>query len=136
MKIFITHLLALVMAMTVSAQNEKVYMKDGKLLGEKKDLVAGCVTGMGGGKDSADKAAKEKICDCMITSIAANFTYKEFMKLVNSGDFDFTKLAKDKKKNAWVNDVIDCIKETPASINDTSTSDEVFRSSFVASCKE
>src|SRR5579872_1037500 len=90
-----------------STAQEKVYMKDGKLLGNRKDLVESCAKGMGEGADSS--LNKEGICDCMINSISVHFTFKQFMKLVEKGDFDFAKMMKDKKKSSFADDVMKCM---------------------------
>ncbi|MDB5281200.1 MAG: hypothetical protein JWO06_275 [Bacteroidota bacterium] len=110
---------------------DNVYMKDGKLLGDRKTLVKSCVEGMGHTDSSSNH---EGICDCMITTLATHFTFKEFMKLVEKGDMDFVKLMKDKKKGGFGDDVMKCVFAYTAEMKKGDTSQGEFQKDFLKSC--
>lgn len=113
--------------------SEYIYMKDGKMLGKRETLVKACVSGMEG----KDMNNGEKVCDCMMTLIAKNFTMKEFMKMAQDGKEGMTKIFTNKKKPELTAELIECVgyafSGEGSDTADIGRSND-FRDSFIQSC--
>lgn len=118
-----------------SAGSEYIYMKDGKMLGKRETLVKACVSGMEG----KDMNNGERVCDCMMSLIAKNFTMKEFMKMAQDGEEGMTKIFTNKKKPELTAELMECVgmaltdemQNTDTTGNATST---VFKETFIEGC--
>lgn len=109
-------------------KSQFLYTSDGKLIGNKEELIRDCADEMD--EKGMSEEDKVSVCECVLQKMAAHLTYKEFNKMVNDDDFDFERLFKDKKHKEMANGVIQCV------FSAMQGSSSMFRDEFLTECVE
>src|SRR6188768_52405 len=106
--VFIT--ISVLASFALFAQADKsqfLYTSDGKLIGNKKELVKECAGEMN--EEGMAEADKLQVCECILEQMASHLTYKDFNKMIKDDDFDFKKVMEDKKHKDMADAVVQCV---------------------------
>lgn len=123
--------------------NEELFSKDGTLLGKKNELVKNCITNffldtnITIREDSETYNNKKKVCDCMITTMAKNFSYEE-INAINENKLTIEKIVYKKGNENILNDYKNCTEILSNSLDkdfDISKIDGAFGENFMLGCE-